>query len=569
MVLLFLVIFCFTSAHFMADTVVYSQAVIRCERGLPSPNYRSKNSNPFWDFGHLLWRPAGWLTLQIARPLVTSVAHHSLRAAVLLVLIGLNCVASVACVICFSAFAGNMVENRWAVAAATVGFFCADGFLNYAHTGNAYVIGLTWLVLGMWMLSIRTKRKYMQEVLAGSALALAVLFWFPFVFVIPAAVAIIWIQKPESERLRSAVRVVGCCFGFGIAAYTVPVLILQMNSLGDIKAWVLAAGHGQIEPGGFRALARLAFSMPRSLVNMGTDGIILKRFVTHDPYAPVTVPSLLRLGWWKLVAIYLTVCVVGCELWRTSRGRTILLIVALATVPIFFFAVFIFESGSIERYLPLYPFLFLSLGFVLASERTSQFSRIWLMCFVVMAAAVNINGMRRDRLNAEREKVQSRISGLASSLGPNDLVIAVNEQDSLAQFRQNHPLDDINISSQWHTYDLLEINTERLARWREDFAIRVMRTWENAGTVWIPQRLRQAAPQPEWNWVEGDDKRITWPALNAFVLGLEVGPVVGGEDGFEALLKTDNNRRILTKFIGSAAEQQSSETPSSRYEGRQ
>ena len=44
--------------------------------------------------------------------------------------------------------------------------------------------------------------------------------------------------------------------------------------------------------------------MPRAFFNLGNDGMILKRFVFKDPYAPVSVLDLVRLSLWKLCLVY-------------------------------------------------------------------------------------------------------------------------------------------------------------------------------------------------------------------------------------------------------------------------
>ena len=49
-------------------------------------------------------------------------------------------------------------------------------------------------------------------------------------------------------------------------------------------------------------------------------------------------------------------------LWRTIRDRPLLALLTLATVPLFLFAVFVFEPSSPERFLPALPFLILALA---------------------------------------------------------------------------------------------------------------------------------------------------------------------------------------------------------------
>jgi hypothetical protein len=49
-VLVYLIVWASTQAHFQADTSVYTQAILRHYYGAPEADYRSMTGNPFWDF---------------------------------------------------------------------------------------------------------------------------------------------------------------------------------------------------------------------------------------------------------------------------------------------------------------------------------------------------------------------------------------------------------------------------------------------------------------------------------------------------------------------------------------
>jgi hypothetical protein len=552
--ILYLTVWISTRAHFMADTNVYKQAILRHQFGRDEADYRLMTGNPFWDFGHVLWRPAGWLCFVVARPLTRFAAGQNARAAVLYTLLGINFLASIACVLFFFALAQKVLRHTLPAAAATIGLFSADAFLDYAHSGNAYVVGLACLVAGIYFcLTEGVVRGLSRSLVAAAFFALAVLFWFPFAFVLPGAIAApLLINSPaqgyDRQKLTQAVRILGICVALGIMVYAGAIAAVRIQSLTDLKDWVFAAGHGHIQPGGFRALARLAFSVPRSFINMDRDGMWLKRYLVHDPYAPVSTGSLFALSLWKLLVFYAAAAALAFELMRSRSGRGHLLLLAATVLPMFIFAIFIFEAGSIERYLPLYPFIFLSVGFVLAGDNARRSSKVLLFAALLATAVVNIQTMYTGTLERQKQEAVARIGELIPSLKPNDLVLAVTEQDSLAEFRQNFPLDPINLDTDWRTYDVLEINTERLATWREDLAARVLGTWKQNGTVWVPARFLSATPKPEWNWVEGDDKRIHWTDLPAFFTKLELGPA-RGSDGFLLLHDSPANREILAPVL--------------------
>jgi hypothetical protein len=551
LILVYLAAWAFTGAHFMADTNVYAQAILRHQHGGGDVDYHSVTGNPFWDFGHILWRPFGWICFVLARPATQLIARQNQRAEVLLTLIGINFLASLGCVLLFFKLSRKVVGNEWSALLATIGVLSADAFLDYAHSGNAYVVGLSCLVAGMYFACSESlsKTSFYRSLSAALFFALAVLFWLPYIFVLPAAMAApILLYGYEKKRQRRVLQIVIACGAFGLGVYAAAIAIVGIHSLVDLKAWILASGHGHIQPGGLRAAARLAFAVPRSFVNMDRDGMWLKRYLVRDPYAPVTTTQLFGLSLWKLVLFYAAAGVVCFELLRSKPGRILLILLVSTILPISVFAVFIFEAGSIERYLPLYPFVFLAFGYVACSRQTMRASKALLVVALTAMVVVNVNAMRSGRLDARKAEAVARIRDLIPLLGPDSLVLAVNEQDNLAEFRQDFPLDPINLGSEWRTYDVLEINTERLSTWREDLAKRILRTWQRNGTVWLPTRFLRTQPKPEWNWVEGDDKRVHWADLPAFFSKFETGPVVGGEDGFLSLQNNSRNKAILERL---------------------
>jgi len=544
----YLIVWLFTRAHFMADTNVYTQAILRRQRGGTETDFRSLTSNPFWDFGHILWRPMGWLLSELSRPATQLIAHQNQKAEVLLTLFGINFLASIGCVVCFFLLAKRMTGHPWTAGMATIGFFSADAFLDYSHSGNAYVVGLACLVAGMyfWWREPRSEWTLTRVLAAAVFFALSVLFWLPYAFVLPAAMlAPLLLYDRGNWRLRRTLQLVLVCSALGLTVYGTTIIAVGIHNLTDLREWILAAGHGHIQPGGIRAVARLAFAVPRSFVYMDRDGMWLKRYLVHDPYAQVTTRTLWGLSIWKLLFSYACATVVCIDLFRTPRGRILVLLLMATVLPIFFFAVFIFEAGSIERYLPLYPFIFVALGYVLANREAKRWSKALLIAALAAMFVVNVNAMFWSTAESRKAEAVSRIHDIIPLLNPNSLVLAVNEQDSLAEFRQNYPLDPTNLSGNLRTYDVLEINTERLATWRRDLAERVSWTWQRGGAVWLPARFLSPTPNPEWNWVEGDDKRVHWTDLPAFFARFDTGAKIGGEDGFLQLMNNDHNRLLF------------------------
>src|SRR5438034_1004465 len=51
-----------TRAAFVGDMRGYTTSILEFTRG---------EGNSFWEFGHLLWRPTGWLVFRIVEPLTS------------------------------------------------------------------------------------------------------------------------------------------------------------------------------------------------------------------------------------------------------------------------------------------------------------------------------------------------------------------------------------------------------------------------------------------------------------------------------------------------------------------
>jgi hypothetical protein len=81
--------------------------------------------------------------------------------------------------------------------------------------------------------------------------------------------------------------------------------------------------------------------------------------------------------------------------------------------------------------------------------------------------------------------------------------------------------------------------------WRESFAAKAQSVWSAGGDFWISKRLLAPRPKAEWNWVEGDDPRITWRDIYEYFSRFDYGQGVGGDDGFVLLTRSPKNNRLL------------------------
>ena len=189
-----------TASAFLGDTVDYASSIVLRFHG---------KYDEFWEFGHILWRPMGWAitrTIETVRPdwVKSSAADYH----VVLTLIAVSWLAGFATLYLFHRMACFATNDFWYASLSTVGFATAQAFLNYVQAGTA-TSGLV-LMLAIYILydvgddPLHGDR---TSALGGLALAGAVLFWIPYVLVVPAVVFIpLMLRRSLRSSLKAASR---------------------------------------------------------------------------------------------------------------------------------------------------------------------------------------------------------------------------------------------------------------------------------------------------------------------------------------------------------------------------
>ncbi|HZG52838.1 MAG TPA: hypothetical protein VEZ40_11950 [Pyrinomonadaceae bacterium] len=526
-----------TDAYFMGDTLRYVDSI--------EAHLKGQYLN-FWEFGHLFWRPLAYLCSRLFYPLTHLFVGSDIRLNVALTLVALNWLAGAAGVVALNALVRLFCKREWIVVLVTGAFICSNAFLNYFHTGCSYTIGLSFLLLGFYLLlKERETNARRTAILAGASLAFSVCFWLPYILSLPAVlVAPLLLYGYEKGRLRLIVQSCLVCAAVGFVSYAgVAVFGLGIRDAAGFKAWFADASHGLTNMGG---APRAVFGLARSFINMGDDGRIFKRYVLGDPFNPVSFFDLFRLGLWKFVFFYAAIFALAVSLWRSQTGRRLLALLALAGAPLLFFAIFLFDAGQIERYLPLYPFIVVAFAHVLSGERTWRGVKYFLLAFLVVMTVVNIAAMSRPSLESRKRTAEARTKDLWPWLKPQSRVFASHIHDEMVNSYINYIFDPVKHNDQMAF--VVDPNTPFIPHWRRNFSAYALSVWKNNGDVWLSKRLLSPRPRPEWNWVEGDDPRISWTDLQTFFSRFEMGNAVGGEDGFVQLLPSPENERLLTAF---------------------
>lgn len=528
-----------TNAAFMGDTDDYVDSAVAFVNGV---DYR------FWEFGHLFWRPLGWLLSRVWLPVTQLRVGADTRANVMLTFLIINWLAGLMGVLALFAMLRGVCQREWVVIVVTGAFIFSHGFLNYAQTGCSYVPGLSFLILGLYFLvrggGQTARSTWRTAILAGAALAISVCLWFLYVWAIPAALLtslfLFGFNKPQLRLVAQTTLVFSVLSGI---AYLMVIAHLGISDLAELRAWI--APHGAPD---IKGVPRMLFGFARSFINMGQDGQILKRYLIHDPFNPVSLAEIFRLSLWKFILFYLMLAAVFVNLLRSMKGRRVFGFFLAAAIPVIGFAI-VFLGGDLERYFPLYPMLFLAVAYSLCDERSLGAVRILTLIFLAILTFTNVRALSTRALNHQQAKAAARVSELQPLLKPHSKIFTVNWQDELINFKRSFPFHPINRDHNLRLNSVVTPNSPWLPRWREDFATETLSIWQQGGDVWVSKRALEPRPSADWNWVEGDDKRISWTDIYHFFSKLEMSEPLSSADGFVLMTPSPANEQFLRGFI--------------------
>jgi hypothetical protein len=487
----------------------------------------------------------GWLLLQVSAPFLVA-ATGDLKLAATLVLTGINWLAGLGTVLLLTAILRRFCPQARVVNFTIIVFSFSHGFLNFAQTGPPYITSLLAMVFSLYVLLRKDEGQLLSiadGIIAAIGITLMIGFWLPFIVVVPAIVAArLFLSK---ARIEDAKILIGSAALAGVLVISIYLVIaiwpLEFRKVGDFLEWQRETTGKTVQDKG---LARTAFGLPRSFIYMGTDGMILKRYLLRDPYNPVTISDLLRLSLWKIALFYLCLASLTMSLLRSPRGRHLLILLLITAAPVVGVAIY-WQGGDIERYLPLYPILFIATAFMLSDERSKLIFKCCAVLFFVCAAATNLHALSLQKQNQRQETIVARIADLVPNLKPASQLFVIDYQDELYAFSRDFPFNPMNVSRKLAVSSLVEVGAKDVAHWRQGFASRARTVWGEGGDVWITQRLLQQRPLSEWNWVEGDDQRLSWADLHNFVSQLEIAGSLSSSDSFVRVLPSARTQFIL------------------------
>ena len=519
------------------DTSVYGDDLVNWLRGREAR---------MWEFGHAIWRPMAAAVLSVTHSDPARVTDGVLFEEAVRVVTWLSVLGGVLAVALFRAWLSRLGVARWTAVATTIAFTAASAFLGYAQTGSSYVPGVAMLLLGLHALAADERTSDRRTILVASVgFALAVLLWFPLVLAVPgSALSAIILRGDSPRRRRVALAVCVLSGAITIAAYVPVAALAGVRSVADFRAWIVDSSHGIRGIGG---VPRAVIGFGRSLVNMDRLGLVAKRYLIEDPYNPTTLADVGRAGLFRLVALYAVLGAMAIVLALKPAGRRPLVFLIAMAIPVVGFALR-WQGGDLERYLGMFPALFLAIA--MAVSLLAPRARIVVAAAVAsLFVALNVPAISRSKRDAQCDALSARLLSVPREPGRPTVMFTPHELDEISTFRNRCPdAPLLKEDEPPRTFGLVMANHENAVRWRNTVAIRGERAWADSGRVWISRRAFVTSPPRSWKWAEGDDPRIHWKEFPEYFSQLDVGPPVGGEDGFVEILPTPRTRAAVTRL---------------------
>ncbi len=521
------------------DTLRYANDALLHAKGLPGQ---------FWEFGHLLWRPWGYLGYLICGPFFqTHFGDNDLQATTRFFVIT-NLACAVGSVILLWHLLRRLTTS-YVATLVTLAFCGANSFIGFASLGSAYVPALFFETFSLWLLSRPPSfHNSIDSYLAGVSYAISVMLWFPFVFVALGVglSAYLWEENGQLSVLRAralrlfqafcltmAVGFLGGALGYGI---------MQGRS---VRQWIADSDNGWSQS---LNLVRSLTGIPRSLFELSSDTVLLKRWFFHDPYHPVSLQQLAGALLVKLILFYVGIGGLLYLLGRLRIARRMLVVFCAAAIPLLFFAVFVFEPGSTSRYLPVLPFLYLAAA--VALHRSSRGTPAYWAVVILLTSVVILNlitlGWGRTAAIASVREQKGQLQ--AALTGPADVYIATLHEP-FYYVPISRPLDHSLYSQSFVVKDLIELASNRLPHWRSKFASATLADWQNNRDVWVATSLLSPMPPSDSSWVEGDDRRVSWKDIHNLFQQVQIDRTESGPSGFSHIARNGTNRLLFQALM--------------------
>ena len=432
----------------------------------------------------------------------------------------------------------------WALA-PTILFVWAASVLAYSQSGTSYVAGLGVLMAGVWWQLTARKTTWANLLGAAALFGLASLIWLPYCLAFLAACCgRKFIELPDEKRERmswtQAFLSLVTCSAIMLGGVAMAAALAGVRTSGDLKSWLVSTGHAMHQN---RQLVRAVTGCARLFLDFGADGVILKRFAFHDPYAPVGAVDLFLHSLWKVALFYLFVAGAMVLAWFSIRARATLVPFLVTAAPALFAAVVIFEPSGPERLLPVLPFLLL-----VVAAGLGQAERVWpargVVClFAILLPVLNWATFAGTASAATRQGL-AQLDLLRSRIHDGDSLIVVTRFETAVQWPASHPFD-VSRQQNFRVFWAIDPILAEGKRWPVRVAHDIADVWSQGREVWVEKAALDPRPDVRLLWVEGDDPQVHWTDVPIFFHSLQFDSELGGSDGFLHLSHSPANEAVV------------------------
>ena len=267
-------------------------------------------------------------------------------------------------------------------------------------------------------------------VAAGVCYAVAVMLWVPYLLtgllIISSRLLVRDVRSDWRDLLWNGTIIVAVAGIIVLSAYAAVAWLSGITSISAWLSWMRSATHGEARD---RQLLRMGFGLPRSFFVMGDHGTLWKQFLFRDPYAAVTIREVALSG--AAVAVfYVAGGMFAAALWWSHTGRRLLLWSVATVAPTLLLAL-LYEAGSVERYLAIYPVVFVCAAYLLTKGACPQPISVGVMVAAAILIGHNTLATARSRVDTELETAVGRAQAFRSK---NVVVGVVSIRDPLIGF---------------------------------------------------------------------------------------------------------------------------------------
>lgn len=236
-------------------------------------------ANPFFDFGHLLWRPLGlifWLPIrEPLRPLFHGDDILSAGA----VLIALSIVGGLCGAVFLFLTIARSTASAMVAGVTTIGYLCTNALLFYTPTGMAYVAGIACQIAAFHVLQRALSRAnftFLSGLLCGLLMGLSIVLWFPYILAAGGVFCYALFAEESDDVLPAGSRVRGL---IALAAGTTAVLLLAygivmvhagFTTVHGTMEWISRSRYGKKPDRGF---LRMLGGIPRGFFSLGEGSV--------------------------------------------------------------------------------------------------------------------------------------------------------------------------------------------------------------------------------------------------------------------------------------------------------